>query len=94
MKSNYIKEKQTLEQEITELLENQKLYTPSFSVSEKVHSVIQNYLSIKVLSVDLINTFIDRITVLDREHIQIKYTFQEEMDCLLKTIHSREKAGE
>ncbi|MCD7882947.1 MAG: recombinase family protein [Lachnospiraceae bacterium] len=94
MKSNYIEEKQTLEQEITELLKKQKLYTPNYSVSEKVHSVIQNYLSIKELSADLINTFIDRITVLDREHIQIKYTFQEEMDSLVKTIRSREEAGE
>ncbi|MCD8014145.1 MAG: recombinase family protein [Lachnospiraceae bacterium] len=94
MKASYNEGRQLLEKQITELMGLQKMYTSNYSVSEKVHSIIQNYLNIKEISVDLVNTFVDRITVLDKEHIQIKYTFQAEMDCLMQTIHSREETSD
>ncbi|MCC8104477.1 MAG: recombinase family protein [Clostridiales bacterium] len=94
MKAGYNEEKNLLEKQIEEMEKEQKMYKPDYSVSEKVHSMIQKYSDTKELSAELVNTFIESIKVLDKEHIQIRYTFQEEMDSLMQICRRQEKEGE
>ena len=77
---------------LSEIEREAQKYSPSYATTGEWSRLIEQFKEVDTLSAEMIDSFIDEITLYNNGHVEVKFNFRDEMDEVihLAAIRRRE----
>ncbi len=92
-RKRYQEEENRLEQLIVETDYKQSVYQEDFAKAFDFASAMEKYRNFKHLTLEIVQAFIKAVWVVDINHIEIEYAFEDELQAYLTLLRERKEGG-
>ncbi len=89
LRKNYSEEERELKKQIEHLQCEKEKYSPTFQKESEYRQLIERYFESQELSRDMVESFIENVTVFDDKRIRITYRFQDEFQNMIDELTKR-----